>query len=106
MTTTSSGGGQYGGAPGRRDAGRGDRPRRRFVPRRKVCAFCVEKVSDIDYKDVQRLRRYVSDRAKIDPRRRSGTCARHQRALSKAIKRARTVALLPFSVNHRRAAGV
>jgi small subunit ribosomal protein S18 len=105
--TTSSPGGQYGGAPARRDSGgRGERPRRRFVPRRKVCAFCVEKVTDIDYKDVQRLRRYVSDRAKIDPRRRSGTCARHQRALSRAIKRARTIALLPFSVNHRRAAGV
>ena len=79
-----------------------DRPRRRYVPRRKVCAFCVEKIDLIDYKDVGRLRRYLSNRFKIDPRRKTGTCARHQRALSRAIKRARIVALLPLSPNHGR----
>jgi small subunit ribosomal protein S18 len=79
-----------------------DRPRRRYIPRRKVCAFCVEKIQSIDYKDVGRLRRYLSDRFKIDPRRKTGTCARHQRALSRAIKRARIVALLPLSPDHGR----
>jgi small subunit ribosomal protein S18 len=74
--------------------------RRRFVARRKVCTFCVEKVTDIDYKDVGRLRRFMSDRSKIDPSRKSGTCALHQRALTRAIKRARMIALLPFSPNH------
>lgn len=79
-----------------------ERPRRRYVPRRKVCAFCVEKIDLIDYKDVGRLRRYLSNRFKIDPRRKTGTCARHQRALSRAIKRARIVALLPLSPDHGR----
>ncbi len=80
----------------------GGRPRRRYIPRRKVCAFCVDKVQFIDYKDVGRLRRYLSDRFKIDPRRKTGNCARHQRALSRAIKRARIVALLPLSPDHGR----
>ena len=74
----------------------GGRPRGRYAPRRRVCSFCVEHVKDIDYKDFERLRRYVSDRAKIEPRRKSGVCAKHQRALSTAIKRARHLALLPF----------
>ena len=65
-------------------------------PRRKVCNFCVDKVEVIDYKDVARLRRFVSERAKILPRRVTGTCARHQRDLTIAIKRARQIALLPF----------
>ena len=65
-------------------------------PRRKVCNFCVDKVEVIDYKDVARLRRFVSERAKILPRRVTGTCARHQRDLTVAIKRARQIALLPF----------
>ncbi|MBI3911567.1 MAG: 30S ribosomal protein S18 [Armatimonadetes bacterium] len=65
--------------------------------RRKICAFCVEKVDDIDYKAFQRLRRFVSDRGKILPRRQTGTCAAHQRRLAGAIKRAREIALLPFS---------
>lgn len=89
--------------PRRRDSSR-ERPRRRFVPRRKVCSFCVEHVSYIDYKDLGRIRRYLSDRSKIDPRRKSGNCARHQRALARAIKRARAVALLPMSPNHGRLA--
>ena len=65
--------------------------------RKKVCGFCVDKVESIDYKDVARLRRYISERAKILPRRVTGTCARHQRELTVAIKRARQLALLPFS---------
>jgi small subunit ribosomal protein S18 len=78
------------------------RPGGRYVPRRKVCAFCVDNVQYIDYKDVGRLRRYLSERAKIEPRRKTGTCARHQRALSVAIKRARHMALLPFVGPHSR----
>ena len=64
--------------------------------RKKVCAFCVDKVESIDYKDVAKLRRYMSERAKIVPRRVTGTCARHQRELTVAIKRARYLALLPY----------
>ena len=64
--------------------------------RRKVCAFCVDKVESIDYKDVAKLRRYMSERAKILPRRTTGTCAMHQRQLTEAIKRARQIALLPY----------
>lgn len=64
--------------------------------RRKVCAFCLERADVIDYKDVTRLRRYLSDRGKILPRRMTGTCARHQRQLTIALKRARHIALLPF----------
>lgn len=74
----------------------GGRPRGRYAPRRRVCSFCVEHVKLIDYKDYERLRRYVSDRGKIEPRRKSGVCAKHQRALSNAIKRARHLALLPY----------
>lgn len=69
-------------------------PRR---PHRKVCSFCVEKIEDIDYKEVARLRRYISERGKILPRRVTGTCARHQRALTEALKRARHIALLPYT---------
>ena len=66
--------------------------------RKKVCSFCVDKVEEIDYKDVAKLRRYVTaERGKILPRRISGTCAKHQRQLTTAIKRARCVALLPFT---------
>ncbi len=64
--------------------------------RRKVCAFCQEKVEVIDYKDVNRLKKYITEGGKILPRRMSGTCAMHQRELSNAIKRARIVALLPY----------
>ena len=64
--------------------------------RRKVCAFCVDKVEAIDYKDVAKLRRYMSERGKILPRRMTGTCAEHQRQLTVAIKRARHLALLPY----------
>ncbi|MCL4426035.1 MAG: 30S ribosomal protein S18 [Firmicutes bacterium] len=67
-------------------------------PKRKVCAFCVDKVEDIDYKDGARLKRFITERGKILPRRITGNCARHQRQLTVAIKRARNVALLPFTV--------
>ena len=74
-----------------------DRPMSRGrQARKKVCGFCVDKVENIDYKDIARLRRYMSERGKILPRRVTGTCARHQRELTVAIKRARHLALLPF----------
>ena len=72
----------------------------RYVPKRKVCSFCVDKGAVIDYMDVVRLRRFVSNRGKIEPRRKTGTCARHQRALATAIKRARHLALLPYVPAH------
>ena len=71
-------------------------PRVRPRKRKKVCAFCVDKVNNIDYKDTAKIRRYLSERGKILPRRTTGTCAEHQRALTTAIKRARQIALLPF----------
>lgn len=70
--------------------------RRSRKSRKKVCAFCMDKIEHIDYKDVPRLRRYLSDRAKIIPRRVTGTCARHQRQLTVAVKRARHLAFLPY----------
>lgn len=70
--------------------------RRNRKSRKKVCAFCMDKIENIDYKDVPRLKRYLSDRAKIIPRRVTGTCARHQRQLTIAVKRARHVAFLPY----------
>ena len=66
------------------------------APRRKVCAFCQEKVAEIDYKDINRLKKFVPQGGKIVPRRMSGTCAAHQRLLATAIKRARIASLLPF----------
>ena len=66
-------------------------------PRRKVCSFCVDKVEAIDYKDVAKLRRFITERGKILPRRISGNCAKHQRQVTVAIKRARNIALLPFT---------
>ena len=69
------------------------------IPRRKVCVFCQEKVEVIDYKDVNRLKKFVTESGKMLPRRMSGTCAKHQRELSKAIKRARVAALLPFKAD-------
>ena len=71
-----------------------DRQRR---PRKRVCNFCVDKVESIDYKEIGRLKKFISERGKILPRRISGNCAKHQRQLTIAIKRARNVALLPFS---------
>src|SRR5437899_11805574 len=97
-----SGGGSRDRDRDRGDDRGGDRPRyggpRR--PRRKVCAFCVDKVQKIDFKEVGRIRRYISDRGKIDPRRKSGTCAKHQRMLTAALKRARLMAMLPYTADH------
>ncbi len=72
----------------------------KYVPKRKVCAFCSEKVENIDYKDGAKMRQYISERGKIDPRRKTGTCAKHQRALAVAIKRARHLALIPYVPAH------
>jgi small subunit ribosomal protein S18 len=79
---------------------------RKYTPRRKVCAFCVDKIKDVDYKDVGRLRRFLSERSKIEPRRKTGTCAKHQRSLTIALKRARHLALLPYTAEHIRITGV
>lgn len=88
--------GRDGGPPRRRRFGGGGGGGR-YYPRRKVCSFCMDHIDVVDYKDFGRLRRYVSDRGKIEPRRQTGTCARHQRSLAVAIKRARHLALLPFT---------
>ena len=87
----------------RPEGGDGERPRGgrrfgggRFGSRRKVCNFCMDGIKEVDYKDLPRLRRHISERGKIEPRRKTGTCAKHQRSLTVAIKRARHVALLPF----------
>jgi len=88
-----------------RDA-RGQRGRRqRYIPRRKVCTFCVDRIDVIDYKRPDILRRFITDRGKITPRRRTGTCAKHQRRLAVAIKRARHLALLPYAAEHIRRYG-
>ena len=92
-------GGRGPGGPGGRGPRRGGGGR--FGGRRKVCGFCVDKIGEVDYKDTPRLRRYISERGKIEPRRKLGTCARHQRSLTTAIKRARHVALLPFTTASR-----
>jgi len=72
----------------------------RYAPSRRVCAFCANKVEVIDYKDPGKLHGYISDRGKIAPRRRTGACAKHQRVLARAIKRARHLALLPYVSAH------
>ena len=91
------------GAPRRerREGGRGER-----TSRRKICQFCHDHVHEIDYKEVSRLskQRYISDRGKIEPRRKTGTCAKHQRRLSVALKQARQMALLPYTAEHMRGA--
>ena len=80
---------------------RGRRGRPRYYARRKVCTFCVDHVKEIDYKQIDRLRRFLSDRYKIDARRKTGVCAKHQRGLSRALKRARLLAMVPFSPDPR-----
>lgn len=87
-------------------AGTGTGPRTRYIPKRKICNFCVNKNEIIDYKNTNQLRHYISDRGKIEPRRRSGVCARHQRVLSLAIKRSRHLALLPYVASHTHRTGV
>jgi len=85
------------GPGGRR--GRGRPGVRKFVHRPKMCTFCVEKNARIDYKQVDLIRRYVTERGKIRPRRQTGMCAKHQRSMATAIKRARHLALLPYSTS-------
>jgi small subunit ribosomal protein S18 len=75
---------------------RGPGNRRGFTPRPKICQFCSDKDSTINYKDIDLLRRYVMEDGKIRPRRQTGTCAKHQREIAAAVKKARFVALLPF----------
>ena len=77
----------------------------RYIPKRKICSFCSDKAKEIDYKDTIKLRSYISDRGKIESRRRTGTCAKHQRSLAVAIKRARHLALLPYAPIHIRKTG-
>src|SRR3569832_128334 len=105
MATTSSSGPRMGGRPGggdRRDSGPGGQQggkKKFFYRRKRVCKFCVEKLEYIDYKDIKTLQQFIPERGKILPRRISGTCALHQRKLQNAIKRARTVALIPFATD-------
>ncbi len=79
--------------------------RPRYAMSRKVCSFCTGDVKALDYKKAEKLRDYISDRGKIEPRRRTGTCAKHQRVLARAIKRARHLALLPYVAAHMRGVG-
>ena len=90
-----------GAGPG---AGDEERPRRRGR-RRRVCIMCAEHMKWVDYKDVGFLRRYISDRARIETRRKSSSCAKHQRAVARAIKRARHLALIPYTPEHIRLTG-
>lgn len=78
------------------------RERKKYVPKRKVCPFCVDRSRKIDYKEVDALRRFISDRGKMEPRHRTGVCAKHQRILSVTLKRARFLALLPYTSEHAR----
>lgn len=94
MTTTS----QAGSAGAQRQQ---HARRRRYYARRKVCAFCVDQIKHIDYKNTDLLQRFMSDQYKIEGRRKTGVCARHQRELARAIKRARHLAMLPFTSAHR-----
>ncbi len=86
-----------GGSRDSYDKGEGKGGMRMRRAKKKVCSFCVDKVTDIDYKEVSKIRKYVSERGKILPRRISGNCAKHQRQLTTAIKRSRVVALLPYT---------
>ncbi len=82
-----------------------ERPRRRMGRRRRVCIMCADKIKVVDYKNVNFLRRFVSDRGRIETRRKTSACAKHQRALANAIKRARHLALLPYTAEHLRGMG-
>ncbi|HEY0785952.1 MAG TPA: 30S ribosomal protein S18 [Acidobacteriaceae bacterium] len=96
----SSGGPGGGGAPrtgGPRPGGAGGR---KFFRRKKVCKFCVEKIEAIPYRDVRLLQQFVAERGKITPRRLTGVCTTHQRRLTRAIKQARNIALLPFAARY------
>ena len=101
-TSQGSGGPSRGGRSGGDRGGAGGQQggkKKFFYRRKRVCKFCVEKLEYIDYKDIKTLQQFIPERGKILPRRISGTCALHQRKLQNAIKRARTVALLPFATD-------
>ena len=89
--------GPGGGGPGGRPGGPAKRGKRNFIRKKKVCRFCVDKADFIDYKKAEILAPFIQERGKIRPRRMTGTCARHQRWLTVAIKRAQNIALLPFA---------
>src|SRR5580658_7715555 len=95
-------GGQSGGPGGRapRSGGGGAGGRGKFFRRKKVCKFCTEKIDAIPYRDVRLLQQFVAERGKIVPRRLTGVCTTHQRRLTRAIKQARNIALLPFAARH------
>jgi small subunit ribosomal protein S18 len=82
------------------------RPRGRGGRRRRVCIMCADKMKTVDYKNVSFLRRFISDRGRIDTRRKTSACAKHQRAIASAIKRARHLALLPYTPEHIRNSGI
>ena len=94
------------GSPGRGAVGDDDRARRGGGRRRRVCIMCADKIKVVDYKNASFLRRFVSDRGRIDTRRRTSACAKHQRAISRAIKRARHLALIPYTAEHIRSSGM
>ena len=94
------------GPPDRGTAGDDDRPRRGGFRRRRVCMMCADHIKVVDYKNANLLRRFVSDRGRIDTRRRTSACAKHQRAISRAIKRARHLALIPYTAEHIRGSGM
>jgi small subunit ribosomal protein S18 len=106
-TRTSSAGGERSGGDRERSGPRGPRPAggpggpreggRKFFRRKKVCKFCVEKIEAVNYKDVRLLAQFIAESGKITPRRLTGVCTPHQRRLSRAIKQARNIALLPFA---------
>jgi small subunit ribosomal protein S18 len=88
------------GRPGDRPGGARDASGRKFFRRKKVCKFCVDRIDNIDYKDVRLLQGFIAERGKIVPRRLTGVCTPHQRRLTTAIKQARNIALLPFAVKY------
>lgn len=100
MSNTSPGSGPRRGGPGGdRGGAHGGGKKKFFYRRKRVCKFCVEKLEYIDFKDIKLLQQFIPERGKILPRRISGTCSLHQRKLQTAIKRARTMALIPFSTD-------
>jgi small subunit ribosomal protein S18 len=96
MSGERGGGGGRGRKKDDKDKAKGERPRGGFLRRRRVCKFCAEKIDYINYKDVRLLSPFIPERGKIQPRRISGTCAKHQRSLQVAIARARQLALIPY----------
>lgn len=103
--SSSGGGGRREGGYGGGGGGGGGRDRGGYGARRRVCRFCMNHIDYIDYKDTAQLRGFLSERGKIEPRRKTGACAKHQRGLTTALKRARELALLPYTASHVRFMG-